>query len=51
MPPSQIFLSTRRRREYPRRRAWARGVPVSVLLTIVLFLWALAAVMLLSGAV
>jgi hypothetical protein len=48
MPPSQIFLSTRTRRHYPGRRAGAQGVPVSVLLVIVLFLWVLAAVMLWS---
>jgi hypothetical protein len=43
MPPSQIFVSTRSRREYPRRRPTAQVVPVSLLLLVVLLVWALAA--------
>jgi hypothetical protein len=44
MPPPQIFVSTRSRREYPRRRAAAPAVPLSVLLVaFVVLVWALVA--------
>ncbi|HWF34875.1 MAG TPA: hypothetical protein VG295_05875 [Solirubrobacteraceae bacterium] len=46
MRPAQIFLSTRSRREYSRRRAVAQVAPMSVLLVVLLFAWALAAVVL-----
>jgi|HubBroStandDraft_1064217.scaffolds.fasta_scaffold1151611_1 hypothetical protein len=49
MPPSQIFVSTRSRREYPRRRATAPIMPVSVLLAVVLFVWVLTAAVLWWG--
>jgi hypothetical protein len=49
MPPSQIFVSTRSRREYPRRRATAPIIPVSVLLAVVLLVWVLAAAVLWWG--
>ncbi len=42
MPPSQIFLSTRSRREYSRRRAAAPVVPGVMLLIVILVVWALA---------
>lgn len=49
MPPSQIFVSTRTRREFQRRRSSATYVPVSMLLAMVLAAWALAALMLWWG--
>jgi hypothetical protein len=42
MPPSQIFVSTRSRREYQRRRTSTPIVPLSLLLVVVLLVWALA---------
>jgi hypothetical protein len=45
MPPPHIFVSTRSRREYSRRRAPAQIVP----LAIVLALWVLAALALWWG--
>jgi hypothetical protein len=44
MPPTQIFVSTRSRREYPRRRPSSAIVPFSALLVAVLvvLVWALA---------
>jgi hypothetical protein len=44
MPPSQIFVSTRSRREYPRRRPTTPILPLSLLLAVVLLVWALAVV-------
>jgi hypothetical protein len=49
MQPSQIFVSTRTRREYPRRRASAPISPVSMLVVLVLLAWALAALVLWWG--
>jgi hypothetical protein len=50
MPPTQIFVSTRSRREYPRRRRLASVVPLSVLLVaFVVLAWTLAAFMLSWG--
>jgi len=48
MPPPQIFVSTRSRREYPRRRPSATAVPHPVLLlaALVVVVWVLAAVVL-----
>lgn len=46
MPPSQIFLSTRSRREYPRRRPSAPPVPVPLLLLAFVLFWALAVLVL-----
>jgi len=43
MPPTQIFVSSRSRREYPRRRPSASVVPPAVLLAVVLIVWVLAA--------
>jgi hypothetical protein len=44
MPPTQIFVSSRSRREYPRRRPWASPLPVSMLLVaLVVLLWMVAA--------
>jgi hypothetical protein len=50
MPPSQIFVSTRSRREYPRRRSASPIVPVSVLLLVVVLVWALSVLVLCWGA-
>ena len=49
MPPSHIFVSTRSRREYPRRRPSAPVLPLSLLLLVVLLVWALAAAVLWWG--
>jgi hypothetical protein len=49
MPPSQIFVSTRTRREYPRRRGSVAGVPASALLVVVLLVWVLMALVLWGG--
>lgn len=49
MPPSQIFVSTRTRREFQRRRSAATYVPVSMLVAVLLAAWVLAAVMLWWG--
>jgi hypothetical protein len=46
MPPSQIFVSTRTRREYQRRRGAPPAVPASMLLVLALFVWALAVLVL-----
>jgi hypothetical protein len=51
MPPSQIFVSTRSRREYPRRRPAASVLPVSLLLVVVLLVWVLAAFVMWWGGV
>jgi hypothetical protein len=50
MPPSQIFVSTRSRREYPRRRPSAPILPVPLLLgAVILLVWVLAAFALWAG--
>ncbi|HEY5318821.1 MAG TPA: hypothetical protein VIJ20_12605 [Solirubrobacteraceae bacterium] len=49
MPPSQIFVSTRSRREYPRRRASTSVLPVPFLLFVILLVWVLAAYVLWWG--
>jgi hypothetical protein len=49
MPPSQIFVSTRSRRQYPRRRSSAPIVPLSLLLAVALVAWALAVLVLWWG--
>ena len=50
MPPSHIFLSTRSRREYQRRRPSALVLPVRMLLAAVVVLaWMLAAWALWAG--
>jgi hypothetical protein len=51
MPPSQIFVSTRSRREYPRRRPSIPIIPVSLLLVVVALVWMLTAFVLSSGGV
>jgi hypothetical protein len=52
MPPPQIFVSTRSRREYPRRRASLMVMSVTrLLLALVLVIWALAVVLLWWGGV
>ena len=50
MQPSQIFVSTRSRREYPRRRGSVPVLPVSVLVVVAFFAWALAVLVLGWGA-
>ena len=50
MPPSQIFVSTRSRRQYPRRRASAPIVPVPVLVILAVLVSTLAALLLWWGA-
>jgi hypothetical protein len=49
MPPSQIFVSTRSRRDYARRRASAPIVPVWMLVVLVLLVSMLAAFLLWRG--
>jgi len=50
MPPPQIFLSTRSRREYPRRRPSAPALPLTMLLVALLLVaWALGAFVLWHG--
>lgn len=49
MPPSQIFVSTRTRREFHRRRATATYVPMSMVVGLLLAAWALAALILWWG--
>jgi hypothetical protein len=49
MPPAHIFVSTRSRREYPRRRAFAPVLPASVLVVVMLVVSALAALLLWWG--
>ncbi|HWF26438.1 MAG TPA: hypothetical protein VG275_13365, partial [Solirubrobacteraceae bacterium] len=51
MPPSQIFVSTRTRREYQRRRGAPPIVPVPMLLLLILLVWGLAALVLGWGGV
>lgn len=52
MPPSQIFVSTRSRRQYPRRRPTSSVVPVSMLAVVVVVLaWLLAVVTVWPGGV
>ena len=43
MPPSHIFVSSRSRREYPRRRPSASVLPLSMLVVaLIALVWALA---------
>ena len=51
MPPPHIFVSTRSRRDYPRRRPSATVVPHAMLLFVVLvvLVWVLAALVLWRG--
>ncbi|MEA2198281.1 MAG: hypothetical protein QOJ25_2332 [Solirubrobacteraceae bacterium] len=51
MPPSQIFVSTRTRREFQRRRGANPIVSVHMLLLLVLLVWVLAALVLWWGGV
>ena len=53
MPPPHIFVSTRSRREYPRRRPLSYVLPVSMMLFVafVVLLWALAVIALWWGGV
>jgi hypothetical protein len=50
MPPPHIFVSTRSRREYPRRRASAPLLPLTLLVgAVILSIWVLAAFALWAG--
>lgn len=51
MPPSQIFVSTRTRREYDRRHGATPGLPVLTLLVLLLLVWALAVLLMGWGGV
>ena len=50
MPPPQIFVSTRSRRDYPRRRPSATALPLSMLfVALVILAWVLTAFVLWRG--